>query len=642
VFRNDLVANKNLAIMKKNYCLLFFVLFLVPVQARAVYMTFSNACQSLTEYGMPYSGVIISQQTVSLGGYTYNVYGAITSGGKCVVGIKSNKTISSYFSHLFYATGTTAVMTPEAVATQVTGNYIEVPLGNWYFFMCASSADYRYQPWSSVYTIKFPDTLPALTDALDVDPSTNPTGSVSVLAYGVSDGTGITYTQVQVDGEWVTVQVQPAPTSNTSYSYSISDVQTWLGSTEGVTACRVVTTSSTGTVLYTSQGTFTGTSTYIYDDGINTITSVPSVSTTYGLSTQSEGTLSYNENGVLSYGVNGTGEVTTNSTTVSVVGTASDALTAANTQTGIQRQTLAAVASSNTSLSELNESVESIAEDVDTIADSSGSSSSAGGLTDEENAFLENIDKNVQDSVDRQAAWDEMTGYDREDSMADVISDAANAVLSAASVAQESATNALSSQGLEGSDQSAGNTAPSGSSNFWTLNLPWGAQLNFDPADVYEIATILYAIRAALGWIFLGWFFQWFVPRLREAYQTLILTPTPVANTNPAGLIGGVTNATKVVIWVAVLVAIPSIVSGILDTSAAISGFSGMVSWRDTNPIQEISAASTPLGAAVKLVGCVMPLATMMNLFVLYVTAELFMNTFVYLLIFANKHITSY
>jgi len=620
--------------------------------ANAVYMTFAGAAQSLVPYGMAGNGVIVARKAfVGPDGKQYTAYYAVDTNSYQVSIIQGDgygnpysvailKSSSSSYNSPLYTT-------PGANVTSFSANYgsrsQQVSKTMPYVRLQSTNGIESY--YSSfklgpIISYHFPD-YPESSTLIDVTPSLAYNATLTCVSPAASGGK--TYLQLLTEAGWQTVQVSDAPATNTSHTYTAQDVALWTGSLEGVSGIRAVSYTSAGAYVGSSTGTITG-STQVWDTGDYTIPTTAdgytsTVSTQFNLGSSWDNQyLISNTSGGLSYGDAGTGEVSTGSTTVSVTGTAADTLEAANVQTGIQRQTLAATADGNSILQD-------IASDVDTIAensDSSGESAAGGGLSDSDSALLENIDKNVQDAADRQAAFDEMTGYDREDSMADILDDASDALTSAVSGAQDAAASALASKGLAGSDKSAGYTSPSGSSNFWQINLPWGAQLKFDPADVSEIATILYAVRAALGWIFLGWFYQWFVPRLREAYQTIILTPTPVANTNPAGLVGGVTNATKVVIWVAVLVSIPSIVSGILDTSSAISGFTGMVSWRDTNPIQEVSAASTPLGAAVKLVGCVFPVATVLNLFVLYVTAELFMTTFVYLMIFANKHITSY
>lgn len=624
------------------FCFFVALLSFAASSVNAAYSTLASASTSLSAYGIIGNGVLIASRTLTgPTGIQYNIYAAVTSDGRYCISVKSNTTLNNTSSQLLYFAAPTAVHSSPLVSgwfdlgNTKSGSFYVDNSTPWYFFQPIGPLG--SEKYGSIFTIHFP-VVPSASELIETSSSLSASGSAVVHPKATAGGK--VYTQVRFNGVWQTVQIQPAPASNSSATYTSQDVETWLGTTVGVDAIRAVTYTSTGAYYYNDESLFSGSGAYVWatsDNDAQAVTSLPDDSVRFP-SAISDYMLSYDDDGTLSYGVNGTGTVVSNSQTVSVLGTATDTLTASNVQTGLQRQTLAATASGNATLAE-------IASDVDTIAensDSSAGSVSGGGLSDADSALLENIDKNVQDAADRQAAFDEMTGYDREDSMADILDDASDALVSAVSGAQDTAASALASQGLAGSDQSAGNTSPSGASNFWQINLPWGAQLKFDPADVSEIATILYAVRAALGWIFLGWFFQWFVPRLREAYQTVILTPTPVANTNPAGLVGGVTNATKVVIWVAVLVAIPSIVSGILDTSSAISGFTGMVSWRDTNPIQEVAAASTPLGAAVKLVGCVFPIATVLNLFVLYVTAELFMTTFVYLLIFANKHITSY
>ena len=619
------------------FCFFVALLSFAASSVNAAYSTLASASTSLSSYYMPYSGVLIASKTLQApNGPSFNIYAAVSSSGVWLIGVKTSAPVLNG-AGLEYATGATASV-PTGYASafyydNAKSHYFEVSHATPYIFLRASYGGKS----TSAFMVHFP-TIPSSTELIDVSTTLDASGSASVKA--TAETGGKVYIQVRKDGEWVTVQVQNAPTSTTSYTYTANDVSTWLGSTQGVDAVRAVTYTSAGVYAYNSEAVFSGSGALSWtteDNQFESLSPIVTDSITFSTTTDDQ-YLIYGSDGTLSYGANGTGANTSNSTSVSVTGTATDQLSAANTQTGVLRQTLAATASTNSTLLD-------IASDVDTIAENSDSSEGAsadGGLSDADSALLENIDKNVQDAADRQAAFDEMTGYDREDSMADIIADARDALVSAVSGAQDEAASALASKGLAGSDKSAGNTSPSGSSNFWQINLPWGAQLKFDPASVSEIATILYAVRAALGWIFLGWFYQWFVPRLREAYQTIILTPTPVANTNPAGLVGAATNATKVVIWVAVLVSIPSLVSGILDTSSAISGFTGMVSWRDTNPIQEVSTASTPLGAAVKLVGCVFPVATVLNLFVLYVTAELFMTTFVYLMIFANKHITSY
>jgi len=619
--------------------------------ANAVYMTFAGAAQSLVPYGMAGNGVIVARKAFTgPDGKQYTAYYAVDTNQYQVSIIQGDgygnpysitilaSSSSVYSSPLYTTSGSMRFVANyggRSRAVVKTTPYVTLQSNNG---IDISYSSFKLGP---IISYHFPD-YPESSTLIDVTPSLAYNATLTCVSPAASGGK--TYLQLLTESGWQTVQVTDAPATNTSHTYTAQDVALWTGSLEGVSGIRAVSYTSAGAYVGSSTGTITG-STQVWDTGDYTIPSTAdgytsTVSTQFNLGSSSwdDQYLISNTSGGLSYGDAGTGAVSTGATTVSVAGTAADTLEAANVQTGIQRQTLAATADGNSILQD-------IASDVDTIAensDSSGESAAGGGLSDSDSALLENIDKNVQDAADRQAAFDEMTGYDREDSMADILDDARDALVSAVSGAQDAAASALASQGLAGSDQSAGNTSPSGASNFWQINLPWGAQLKFDPADVSEIATILYAVRAALGWIFLGWFYQWFVPRLREAYQTIILTPTPVANTNPAGLVGSVTNATKVVIWVAVLVSIPSIVSGILDTSSAISGFTGMVSWRDTNPIQEVSAASTPLGAAVKLVGCVFPVATVLNLFVLYVTAELFMTTFVYLMIFANKHITSY
>lgn len=308
-------------------------------------------------------------------------------------------------------------------------------------------------------------------------------------------------------------------------------------------------------------------------------------------------------------------------------GTASDSLSAQNTQTGILSNQLSAQTYANSQLSSIADSVAKVA------------SSSGGGLTDAQSESLTQISDDVH-QLRLQSDSDAEYRDPSKNKVSDLANTARTALQGSAVAAGQEIAGAFSDQHISGSQANPGLSAPSSSSSpDWVFQM--GNWVTFDATDMMnKIITWASVVRAIASWILLAMFFYWYTDSIRRQLEVVVLVPTPVANTNPWGITGYVANVTKIAIWLGFVLTLPAICYACIDSASAVGGISWS-SWL-SGPASIASGGGSMGSSAWWWLETFFPIEVIINLVVLRVTSTLYMGVVVNMSIWVMKQTTSY
>lgn len=467
-------------------------------------------------------------------------------------------------------------------------------------------------------------------------------GSYALEAYDSSSG-WMMIGQVNHDGTAKQITINNA-TSSWSDNAGSSGTSTIINPCHALYRWRKLTGSSF--VGYTGNVTMPYT---VYDFGANTYAPGfnPSdlTSGTTGLDAGSDGPLVSPNNNPTQLTYNGDGTTTYKDTqlpgdkTVDVTGTDTDQLNALNKQTGISTSQLSV-------LSDIRDEAEKIAGDVGDIADKPVSSGGGGGLTTDQSDDLSQIADDVHDMREKTDDWASLTSTDDADGkQADLIDNRKSNIGNVAEAAGTRINNAFAAQGLSGSLDNPGVTTPTGSDgDMWNVTIG-GMTVNLSPYNASgDLMTWIMYVRTILAWVVLGYFYMWYVDTVKERITALVLVPTPVANTNPQGVAGAITNMTKVAIWVVLIMTLPALFAAIPLAVDSIND-GGVSLWTWITGFG--SGGSGGSGGSVASfawhwIQTMFPLTVMVNCFILRVTAALYMGTVVGFSFWVVKQSTAY
>jgi len=466
-------------------------------------------------------------------------------------------------------------------------------------------------------------------------------GSYALEAYDSSSG-WMMIGQVNHDGTGKQITINNA-TSSWSDNAGASGTSTIINPCHALYRWRKLTGSSF--VGYTGNVTMPYT---VYDFGANTYTPGfnPSdlTSGTTGLDAGSDGSLVSPNNDPTQLTYNGDGTTTYKDTqspgdkTVDVTGTDTDQLNALNKQTGISTAQLSL-------LDDIRDNTDKLAQDVAAIsADDGGSTGGSGGLTQDQSDDLSQIADDVRDIHDNDAEWAKLVDpSDADDAQSALINGRKSAIGSAADAAGNAIDNAIAAHGLDGSLASPGVSTNTGSDAMWIVTIG-GITVDLSPdAASSSLMSWLAIVRNLIAWLVLGYFYSWYVDTVKERITTLVLVPTPVANTNPGGIAGAVTNMTKIAVWLALIMTLPALFAAIPTAVDGIgAGGASLWDWVTGSAFTSGASSGDAAGFAWYWLQRVFPITVMVNCLILRVTAALYMGTVVGFAYWIVKQSTAY
>lgn len=612
-----------------------FILF-VSSTVHALTMTTSGAAAGTT--------VLIGRQTI------------VIDGAQVVLSVSKFCNANSDAATIVQFNGLTNYTTKSVLMRIGTGSWFSINQGNSTSYNSGSqswvgdlsfSGGERYSSvpkYGGIVTI----TVPAWTKntAIAYLPIMGDSGTITCVAIANPGGKDVVQYYDNETGKWVTYKTLNG--SNDNYAFSLTYDSDFFAKNPGIdpedVRWRLLQYGSDGSLRWNNKMNVNGGSNlgvtnnstdddYTLLDAFNSqpddISYTTPLLANQGISTSDGGT---------SWGNGGSGTALNGQSVVDLTGTATDTLAAANTQTGIQTNLLTSSSIANSHLSAIENRVSEL------VAKSGQSSSGGGGLTTAQNDLLQNISDEVEgqkDARDRETAFKDST-VTHDDGTTQTVEDAEKSIIKRLSAtdedfagvqqtaqetmegnshyqALETEMNELTNARSSVSPQSTGNPG-----SVFNITL-FGKVYDCDPLHNNGISAGAMLIRNIIAWFLIMKFWKWLSDAIHQHFSTVACTPTIVDNAAGATpLVGSASALVKATILVTFLVSVPVVITAICTSGISITGIAGTL--KSLVAPDLVSSTNTFVSAAVYICQGIFPIAVMVELMVLRVTARLWLT----------------